>query len=68
MPKDIDPDGFIRRNGIDAWYISCRNGVPLSELLMQYITSNYQLETVEDKQRAAIRATEVCKSIKKHLI
>jgi len=65
MPKDIDPDGFIRRNGIDAWYVSCQNGVPLSELLMQYITSNYQLETVEDKQRAAIRATEVCKSIKK---
>lgn len=32
---------------------------------MQYITSNFKLDSLEDKQRAAIRATEVCNSIKK---
>lgn len=65
LDKGYDPDEYIKAKGLDSWNKSCEQSLPLSFLLMQYITSNFKLDSLEDKQRAAIRATEVCNSIKK---
>ncbi|MDY8671311.1 DNA primase [Escherichia coli] len=65
LEKGYDPDEYIKAKGVDSWKSSCENSLPLSYLLMQYITSNFKLNTLEEKQRAAIRATEVCSSIHK---
>lgn len=65
LEKGYDPDEYIKANGFDSWKQSCKKSLSLSSLLMRYITSNFKLNSLEDKQRAAIRATEVCNSIKK---
>ncbi|EBR9623365.1 DNA primase [Salmonella enterica] len=65
LDKGYDPDEYIKSKGLVSWSQSCEQSLPLSFLLMQYITSNFKLDSLEDKQRAAIRATEVCNSIKK---
>lgn len=64
LPEGMDPDEFIRTHGLIAWQSALNAGVPLSSLLLQYVTRNYQLDTIEQKKKAAIRAEEVCRSIK----
>jgi DNA primase len=64
MAEGMDPDDFIRSNGLAPWQEALGAAVPLSSLLLQYVTHNYQLDTIELKKKAAIRAEEVCRSIK----
>lgn len=65
LDKGYDPDEYIKVKGMDSWKNSCESSLPLSDLLMQYITSNFKLDSLEEKQRAANRATEVCSSIQR---
>lgn len=64
MPEGMDPDDFIRTKGFAAWEGALNAAVPLSTLLLQYATRNFQIGTIEQKKNAAIRAEEVCRSIK----
>lgn len=64
MPEGMDPDDYIRANGLLAWENALLNAVPLSSLLLQYVTRNYKIETIDQKKQAAVRAEEVCRSIK----
>ena len=64
MPEGMDPDDYIRTNGLLSWEHALLAAVPLSSLLLQYATRNYKLETIEQKKQAAVRAEEVCRSIK----
>ncbi len=64
MPEGMDPDEFIRARGFSAWKSALSAAVPLSSLLLHYATRNFLLDTIEQKKNAAIRAEEVCRSIK----
>lgn len=68
IEKGLDPDEYIRKYGIRSWLDSCKDSAYLSAILMSYITSNYQLSSFEDKQKAALRGLEVCNSIKNAIL
>jgi DNA primase len=59
MPEGMDPDDYIRTNGLLSWENALVAAVPLSSLLLQYATRNYKIETIEQKKQAAVRAEEV---------
>lgn len=64
MPEGHDPDEFIRISGLDAWLSALNQSTPLSDILMQYVTQNFTSVTIPQKQRAAVRAEKVIRSVK----
>lgn len=63
IPDNLDPDDFIRQHGYKNWLQQLGNSIPLSEMLFRYITSNFETKTVEQQQRAALRAEKVIQSV-----
>jgi len=51
LPKEYDPDSFIRNLGIEAFERSINNAIPLSKLLIKVLTNGYNLEVAEDRAK-----------------
>lgn len=66
LPDQLDPDEFIRQRGHDAWQSQLSQAIPLSEFLLQYITSGRQLHTVEEIAAASLRANSVISRINRN--
>lgn len=59
LPEGTDPDSFVREQGIDAWREAIAKGLPLSNLLLDYIQSGLNLATPEHLVVAHERAVRI---------
>ena len=56
LPKEHDPDSFIRENGADAFEQAVRDAMPLSQFLLNEVTGDSNLATPEGRARAQFDA------------
>jgi len=53
LPEGQDPDSFIQENGPDAFMTALNNALPLSDFLIEELTSKLDADTVDGRARLA---------------
>ena len=53
LPEGQDPDSFIQENGPDAFTTALNNALPLSDFLIDELTSKLNVDTVDGRARLA---------------
>jgi len=53
LPEGHDPDSFVNENGADAFVKLMDKGLPLSEFLIQELSSQVDMETIDGRAKLA---------------
>ena len=63
LPKEHDPDSYVRAFGKDAFETEMRNAMPLSQYLLQTLSMDNPLQSQEDRVRFLNEAEPILKQI-----
>ncbi len=63
LPEGQDPDSFVNERGADAFMAAMRDGVALSEFLIEELASQVDMQTVDGRARLAEQARPLVNKI-----
>jgi DNA primase len=63
LPEGHDPDSFVNENGADAFVKLMDKGLPLSEFLIQELSSQVDMETIDGRAKLAEMARPLVNKI-----
>lgn len=63
LPKEHDPDSYVREFGKDAFETAMKSALPLSQYLVQHLSEENSLQSQEDKVRFLNEAEPILKQI-----
>lgn len=63
LPEGHDPDSFVNENGADAFVKLMQAGLPLSEFLIQELSSQVDMESIDGRARLAESARPLVNKI-----
>jgi len=63
LPEGQDPDSFVNENGADAYVKLMDAGLPLSELLIQELSSQVDMDTIDGRAKLAEMARPLVNAI-----
>ena len=63
LPEGHDPDSFVNENGADAFVKLMEAGLPLSEFLIQELSSQVDMETIDGRAKLAETARPLVNKI-----
>jgi len=63
LPKEHDPDSYVREFGADAFAREINEAMPLSQFLLREVTAEHDLDTPEGRARAQFDAKPLLQSM-----
>lgn len=63
LPKEHDPDSYVREHGKEAFEATMKTALPLSQYLVQHLSEENPLQSQEDKVRFLNEAEPILKQI-----
>jgi DNA primase len=64
LPKEHDPDSYIREFGKDQFEVEIKEAMPLSQYILKHLSENNTLQSQEDRVRFLNEAEPIMKQIK----
>ena len=63
IPTGLDPDSFIKKNGVDAFNNLIKTSISGLEFLIEHFSQGINLDVPEEKSRVAMNIADVLKNI-----